>query len=207
MTPFRLVRRITFGLVALIVLYFGITFVQVWMASRSGSPEEAQAIVVLGAAQYDGQPSPVLKARLDHAIELFGDGVAPVLVVTGGNQPGDRYTEASAAASYLIHAGVPESALRLESQGSSSWESLAAAARFLRTEGITDVVLVSSPYHALRTEQIASEVGLHGDASPAHETEGFSSRVYHLTRETLAVGIGRIVGHRRLVDLDAKTGR
>jgi vancomycin permeability regulator SanA len=203
---FRLVRRIVVGVVALVVLYFAVTFVQVWNASRSDHAGKAQAIVVLGAAQYDGKPSPVLRARLDHAIDLWNDGVAPLIVTTGGNQPGDRFTEASAAASYLISNGVPEEALELESQGSSSWESLAAAARFLRKQGITDVVLVSSPYHALRTEQIAGEVGLHGRASPALETESTSRRLYHLARETLAVGIGRIVGHRRLVDLDARDG-
>jgi uncharacterized SAM-binding protein YcdF (DUF218 family) len=197
-------RRIVLGLVALAVLYFGITFVQVWQASRSDHAARAQAIVVLGAAQYDGKPSPVLLGRLEHAVELWHDGIAPLIVPTGGNRPGDRFTEASTSASYLIRHGVPESALQLESHGSSSWESLAAAARFLRREGITDVVLVSSPWHALRTEKIAAEVGLHGRASPAHETESFGRRLYHLGRETLAVGIGRVVGQRRLVDLDVK---
>ncbi|HYD09922.1 MAG TPA: YdcF family protein, partial [Acidimicrobiales bacterium] len=110
----------------------------------------------------------------------------------------------SAAAGYLISTGIPESALRLESQGTSSWESLAAAARLLRTEGITDVVLVSSPYHALRTEHIAAEVGLDGDASPSADHQGVVARLGSLTKETLAVGVGRIVGHRRLVDLDAR---
>ena len=203
----RLARRMAAVLVALLVVYFGVTFVQVWSASRASGPDSADAIVVLGAAQYDGQPSPVLRSRLDHAVELYERGVAPVVVVTGGNQPGDRFTEASAGDRYLQQHGVPASAMRLESQGSSSWESLAAAARFLRDEGITDVVLVSSPYHALRTEQIAAEVGLSGRASPAEETAGIGSRTYHLARETLAVGIGRVIGHRRLVDLEVKASR
>ena len=201
----RLLRRIAVTAVVIAVVYFGVTFAQVWSASRSDHAEQAQAIVVLGAAQYNGKPSPVLKARLDHAIVLWKDGVAPLIVTTGGNRPGDRYTEASAAASYLIQHGVPEDALKLESQGSSSWESLAAAARFLRKQGITEVVLVSSPYHALRTEEIADEVGLHGHASPASEHESVGRRAYHLARESLAVGIGRIVGHRRLVDLSPKS--
>jgi uncharacterized SAM-binding protein YcdF (DUF218 family) len=198
----RLVLR---GVLALLVLgaaYFVVTFAQVLMASRGGDVGEAEAIVVLGAAQYDGRPSPVFQARLDHAVGEQLGGVAPVVVVTGGRREGDRFTEASAAAGYLIRAGIPEGALRLESDGSSSWESLAAAARFLRAEGITDVVLVSSPYHALRTEHIAAEVGLDGHASPSEETEGFGGRVGHLVKETLAVGVGRVVGHRRLVDLE-----
>ena len=200
----RLLLRLVVVSTVLAVVYFGLTFVQVWSASRSDGPSSAEAIVVLGAAQYDGRPSPVLQSRLDHAAELYDAGVAPTVVVTGGRLPGDRFTEASAAAAYLISRGVPEDDLRLESQGTSSWESLAAAARFLRSEGITEVVLVSSPYHALRTEQIAAEVGLDGDASPSDETEGFVARLRHLGRETLAVGVGRIVGHRRLVDLDAR---
>jgi uncharacterized SAM-binding protein YcdF (DUF218 family) len=203
----RLIRRILLGLVGLVVFYFVLTFVQVWSASHSSGRDHAEAIVVLGAAQYNGRPSPVLRARLDHAVELYEAGAAPEVWVTGGRLPGDRFTEASASAGYLISAGIPEDALQLESGGTSSWESLAAVARLLRQRGITDVLLVSSPYHALRTEQIAAEVGLHGDASPAPETEGVSRRLYHLGRETLAVGIGRIVGHRRLVDLDAKTHR
>lgn len=203
----RLVRRLLLLAAGLGVLYFGITFAQVWHASTRDGAREAQAIVVLGAAQYDGRPSPVLQARLDHAVELYDEGIAPIVVVTGGNRPGDRFTEASAAAGYLIGAGVPEDSLRLESHGTSSWESLAAAARFLRSEGITDVVLVSSPYHSLRVRQIADEVGLSGVASPADETESLVDRAGHLTRETLAVGVGRIIGHRRLVDLDARTSR
>ena len=200
----RLLLRLVVVSTVLAVVYFGLTFAQVWSASRSDGPSSAEAIVVLGAAQYDGRPSPVLQARLDHAAELYEAGVAPVVVVTGGRLPGDRFTEASAAAAYLLSRGVPEGDLRLESQGTSSWESLAAAARFLRAEGITEVVLVSSPYHALRTEQIAAEVGLDGDASPSEETAGFVGRLGRLTKETLAVGVGRIVGHRRLVDLDAR---
>lgn len=185
----------------LVGLYLAITFVQVWQASRADHAQKAQAIVVLGAAQYDGRPSPILAARLDHAIELWRDGIAPRIVTTGGNRPGDRFTEASAGASYLIRHGVPATSIELEVQGASSWESLAAAARFLRKEGVTDVVLVSSPWHALRIEKIAAEVGLQGRASPAPERESGGKRLYHLSRETVAVAIGRIIGHRRLVDL------
>ena len=199
-------RRLAVLALSLMVLYFGVTFVQVWRASTTDGARAAQAIVVLGAAQYDGRPSAVLRARLDHAAALYRDGVADVIMLTGGRQPGDRFTEASAAASYLIHAGVPESALRLESQGSSSWESLAAAARFLRQEGITDVVLVSSPYHSLRVEKIAGEVGLVGHASPAR-TEGGIGSVFRLGHEALAVGIGRVIGYGRLVDLDYRVSK
>ena len=92
---------------------------------------KAQAIIVLGAAQYDGVPSPVLKARLDHALELYRWKIAPIIVVTGGRQPGDRFTEATAGYDYLRDLGVPDSAIRKEVHGSTTWESLRAASTFL----------------------------------------------------------------------------
>ncbi len=203
--------RRTIGLVVRLVVvagllggaYLAFTFFQVFTAARSDRATPSDAIVVLGAAQYDGVPSPVLQARLDHAVSLRDQGIADVIVVTGGNQPGDRTTEATASADYLLGRGVPDASIRREVSGTNSWQSLAAAARFLRAEGLVDVVLVSSPYHALRTEEIADEVGLNGRASPANRSpEGFASQAGHLGRETLAVGVGRIIGFGRLVDLD-----
>ncbi|CAN5169129.1 hypothetical protein BH24ACT1_BH24ACT1_10250 [soil metagenome] len=189
-------------------LYLGFTFVQVVQASRRADAQPVEAIVVLGAAQYNGAPSPVLRSRLDHAVDLYERGLAPVVVVTGGGQPGDAATEASAGRSYLISQGVPDDALRSEVQGTSSWQSLSAAARFLTREGIDDVILVSSPYHALRTEHIAEEVGLEGRASPAPGSpETGAYELVKMGRETLAVGLGRIVGHRRLVNLDERVGQ
>ena len=108
------------------MLYLAVTFVQVWRAARRDEAQPAEAIVVFGAAQYDGEPSPVLAARLDHAIELYERGLAPVVVVTGGNQPGDRFTEAAASAKYLLEHGVPDEDVLREVSGTSSWQSLAA---------------------------------------------------------------------------------
>lgn len=204
----RILVRIAVVVAVLGGLYLGVTFVQVLQASRTDAAAVADAIVVLGAAQYDGEPSPVLRARLDHAIELRQQGIADVIVVTGGNQPGDRTTEASASADYLLANGVPDESIRREVSGTNSWQSLAAAARFLRDEQLTDVVLVSSPYHALRTEEIAEEVGLRGRASPATRSpERLTSQAANIGRETLAVGVGRIIGFGRLVDLDDRVGR
>ena len=200
-------RLVRIGLVVGVagVLYLGYTFVEVLQASRQDDAGPAQAIVVLGAAQYNGQPSPVLQARLDHAVDLYEQGLAPVVVVTGGGQPGDRVTEASAGRRYLVSRGIPDADLRSEVQGTSSWQSLAAAARFLTREGIDEVILVSSPYHALRTEHIADEVGLEGRASPAPDSpEGGIGELFSMGRETLAVGAGRIIGYRRLVNLDER---
>jgi uncharacterized SAM-binding protein YcdF (DUF218 family) len=184
--------------VVLVVSYVGTTFVQVWQASRADHRAPADAIVVLGAAQYNGRPSPVLQARLDRGLELYEAGLAPLVVVTGGRQEGDRFTEATAGYNYLRDRGVPDAAIRKEVQGRTTYESLAAVARFLRDEGIRDVVLVSSPAHAKRIAGIAREVGLRASVSPS---EGEPS-ARTLARETVAVAVGRLVGYRRLDLLD-----
>jgi uncharacterized SAM-binding protein YcdF (DUF218 family) len=192
------------GVLALVVVgYFAVTFVQVRSAAGHDGARPSQALIVLGAAQYNGIPSAVFKARLDHAAKLYEAKVAPLVVLTGGRAPGDTFTEASAGSAYLQRAGIPASALQLETDGRNSWQSLAAAARFLRKEGITKVVLVSSPYHSLRVDGIAAEVGLDAHASPEHTSSGGLS-FGHLAHETLAVGVGRIVGYRRLVDLGGR---
>ena len=165
----RWTRGIAIALVAIfgfLALYLGVTFVQVWMARADDGATKSDAIVVLGAAQYDGRPSPVLAARLDHALELWQDGLAPLIVVTGGKRPGDRFTEATAGANYLLDHGVPDAQILREVQGTTSWESLAAAARILRERGLDEVMLVSDPYHALRIGGIADEVGLAAHVSP-----------------------------------------
>lgn len=203
----KAVGRIVTLLVVAVVVYVVVTFVQVVQAANrdEATGAAAEAIIVLGAAQYNGKPSEVLQARLDHAAELYDQGVAPVVVVTGGNRPGDEFTEAQASAAYLATKGVPESALGREVQGENSWQSLAAAARVLRDEQITDVVLVTSPYHALRTEHIAEEVGLDGRPSPADEgTEDVGQTISQYGRETVAVAVGRVIGYRRLVGLDQR---
>ncbi|MBA2281553.1 MAG: YdcF family protein [Acidimicrobiia bacterium] len=194
----RLAVRTGAALALLGVVYLVVTFVQVWLQAGHDGARPAQAIVVLGAAQYDGVPSPVLANRLDHVVELYEDGIAPLIVVTGGRQPGDRFTEAGAGATYLQQHGVPGSAIERETTGGTTWESLAAAARFLRDDGITDVVLVSDGYHNLRIGGIAHELGLEAEVSPASGRAPLGA----LMRETVAVAVGRLIGYDRLVRLD-----
>ena len=194
----RLAVKVTLALVALVVLYLVWTFVQVWLASRQDDARTAEAIVVLGAAQYNGEPSPILKARLDHAASLYHEGLADTVVVTGGKQPGDQFTEATASAQYLIAKGVPDEDILREVDGRSSWESLAAASEFLKERDIRRVLLVSDPFHSYRIQAIASELGLEGHPSPTRTSPitGASS-TRHLLRETAAVAVGRIIGFRR----------
>ncbi len=186
------------ALVLVVALYVGGTFVQVWKASREDHARRAQAAVVLGAAQYNGRPSPVLQARLDHALGMYREGLVPIIVVTGGRQPGDRYTEATTGYNYLRAQGVPDAKIRKEVQGRTTYESLASVSRFLKKEGIDDVVLVSGPAQAKRIAGIAGAVGLHAAVS---STPGSADR-RSLLRETAAVAAGRIVGYRRLERLD-----
>lgn len=194
----KLAIKIALGVVGALVLYVGVTFVQVWLASRQDNAQPAQAIVVFGTAQYNGEPSPVLKARLDHAIGLYRRKLAPVIVVTGGRQPGDRFTEATASANYLASHGVPDGDVLREVSGQSSWQSLAATATFLKQRGIKRVLLVSDPFHSYRIRAMADELGLEGHASPTKSSpiSGFSAAKY-MVRETAAVAVGRIIGYRR----------
>jgi uncharacterized SAM-binding protein YcdF (DUF218 family) len=195
----RIFLRVLGVLIVALGIYLIVTFVQVWRAGHADNARASDAIVVLGAAQYDGVPSEVLRARLDHAIGLFEAEVAPVIVVTGGRQEGDRFTEATAAATYLHSRGVPDDAILRETTGTSSWESLAASARFLDDRGMGRVVLVSDPYHAKRIDLIASEVGLDAVTSPTRTSpiKG-ADELRRYATETLRVAAGRIFGFGRL---------
>jgi uncharacterized SAM-binding protein YcdF (DUF218 family) len=195
----KLAIRAVAALVAIVFLYLVVTFVQVWLASRRDGARPSQAIIVLGAAQYNGTPSPVLAARLDHAIDLYRDDIAPVIVVTGGRQPGDQYTEAGASADYLHEHGIGEHAILRETTGRTSWESLESAARFLKSRGIIRVVLVSDPYHSERISAIAHDVGLDAVTSPTRTSpiKGFAA-LKRMWGETLRVAAGRIFGYARL---------
>jgi uncharacterized SAM-binding protein YcdF (DUF218 family) len=184
------------------VLYVGGTFLQVYRASHHDGARKSDAIIVLGAAQYDGQPSPVLRDRLDHALQLYREGYAPTIVLTGGRQEGDRFTEATTGYNYLRNEGVPDAALLKEVNGSSTWESLAASARFLIARHDTKVLLVTDGYHAKRVEAIADDLGLDAAVSPSHNRLSAFGELKQLARETVAVSVGRVIGYDRLFRID-----
>jgi uncharacterized SAM-binding protein YcdF (DUF218 family) len=204
----KIVRRV--GLVVLLaaLLYYVVTLVQVWWAARDDDTRRSEAIVVLGAAQYNGRPSPVFEARLDHAAALYHDRVAPLIVVTGGKQVGDQFTEATSGANYLHGKGVPDAAILRETTSRTSWESLSAAARVLQNRGEKDVVLVSDPFHALRIRSIANELGLDAVTSPTRSSpiSGFEEWRRFMS-EALRVAAGRIVGFGRLARGTDRVGR
>jgi uncharacterized SAM-binding protein YcdF (DUF218 family) len=160
------------GLAGTLALVAYATF-RVW---QRGDIDEAQAghtadaIVVLGAAQYDGRPSPVFRARLDHAIALWREGRAPLLVMTGGGQEGDRTTEAATGRAYAIREGVPEEAILLEDRGRSTQESLDAVAAILDGRGKRSAFFVSDRLHMLRVIRIARDLGIDAHGSPAPDS-------------------------------------
>ena len=145
---FRIRPSRAIGLVVLLsALYLVSTFADIWLATRRSAEGVAPAALVLGAAQYNGTPSPVLVRRLDEASALYNDERVALIVVTGGQQDGDTTTEAKAGYDYLRTVGIPDGDLRLEVQGDSTYTSMAAAARFLRAEEISEVILVTDAYH------------------------------------------------------------
>jgi vancomycin permeability regulator SanA len=174
--------------------------VLVWQEAHhddASDVESADAIVVLGAAQYDGVPSPVFKGRLDHAALLFDQDRAPYVIVLGANQPGDRTTEAASGRDYLIEQGVPAEAVIAVPVGHTSFESLEAAAETMGDRDLTTAFLVSDPWHNARIERMASDLGITGYASAtwtsAAKTE--EARLPGYVRETFAYLAYRVLGH------------
>jgi len=167
-TPTRIRDLILIGLAALLGLSALAAYatIRIWQQGDQDEQRPSDAIVVLGAAQYDGRPSPVFAARLDHAIELFKHGVAPLLVVTGGKADGDRTTEAATARDYAVAHGVPVDAIVMEDRGRTTLESLDSVATIFHDRGIHSGVFVSDPTHMLRVLMIAGDLGLTAWGSP-----------------------------------------
>jgi vancomycin permeability regulator SanA len=188
------VLRVALALGVLALAWVGWAAVSVLGDARADDRTPTDAIVVLGAAQYDGTPSPVLRSRLDHARDLWADGVAPEIVLTGSKLPDDRFTEAYAGFTYLLGEGVPEDDMRVVTDGRTTWESMAATKRVLDGEGVDEVTVVSDGYHNRRLAGIASELGL--DARFSGSSTGVSAS--NLARETGLVAAGEVIGFRRL---------
>ena len=160
-----LVRAIL-GLLGLVLLLWLASLGAVLAYERDDQARPASAIVVLGAAQYVGRPSPVLRARLDHAIDLWRRRLAPVMIVTGGTGTGDTTSEAAVSQRYAIRRGVPASAILLETEGRTTSESMEGVAALMGSQSRRDVLLVSDPFHMLRLTILARRHGLEPYPSP-----------------------------------------
>ena len=185
--------------IALGLIYLLVSLFQVWNTGRSDDRQIVDAIVVLGAAQYDGRPSPQLQARLDHALKLWNLNLASYIVVTGGKQVGDRFTEAAAARKFFESKGVASKLIFEENTGKTTYASLLAVSLVAIEQKITSVVIVSEPFHQLRAKLIAQEVGLDASSSPTRSSVIRGGDAFkHNLQEAVGVAVGRIVGFRRV---------
>jgi uncharacterized SAM-binding protein YcdF (DUF218 family) len=192
-----LVRRVVWAAVLAAVLVVVSTALAIWWIARQDSRPHSDAIVVLGSAQYNGRPSAIFAARLEHARALFAAGVAPVVVTVGGNRTGDNFTEAEAGRDYLAHEGVPGSALLAVPQGSDTLESMRDVASVFRQRGWTTAVLVTDPWHVMRADRMADDSGIAAVGSPTRQGPAVQTRntqFQYIVRETAAYLVYRVTG-------------
>jgi uncharacterized SAM-binding protein YcdF (DUF218 family) len=158
--------RILAGLLLGVVVAWGVSAAAVLIWGSRDKARDADAIVVLGAAQYVGRPSPVLRARLDHALDLWQRGLAPRLIFTGGTGAGDTTSEAAVSRNYALRHGVPDTVILMENEGRTTRESFAAVAAIMRARQMHTAILVSDPFHMLRLRVLSSQYGVDAYTSP-----------------------------------------
>jgi uncharacterized SAM-binding protein YcdF (DUF218 family) len=198
------IRRhpITITLCVVFLVILGViltTAVSVWRAAHTDEARRVghvDVIAVLGAAEYNGRPSPTLQGRLEQAQLLFDKGVSPRILVLGGGKAGDRTTEAAAGRDWLISQGVPEEAVIAQPEGSTTLESLEAAAGYMRDNGLRSAFLVSDPWHNLRIRRMARDLGIEAYVSATWHSAARSQwkRLSAYTRETFAYLYYRALG-------------
>ncbi|MHB2027298.1 MAG: YdcF family protein [Acidimicrobiales bacterium] len=192
-----LLRLILVVVVALVV-YFGVTFVQIYQRGREHTTMSAQAILVFGTAEDNGTPSPELALRLNHALELYRQHRAPWMAVTGGKRPGDAQTEGQVSRLYLIAHGVPASRI-LVGAGVDTWENVSTVLAKLREHHISSVITVTDPFHEYRAMATASAQGLTAYPSPVSNSPTSKNSLWrYYLNETIEVGVARVVGYGRL---------
>jgi vancomycin permeability regulator SanA len=184
----RWLLRLLAGTVAMALVLVGGTAFRVWQVARIDDFDKADAILVLGAAQYAGTPSSVFEARLDRARKLYQAGVAPLVITVGGKQPGDEYTEAAAGKAFLEADGVPADKILAVGTGSDTLRSVDAVVAAMRARNLSTVVLVSDPWHSLRARVMARDAGLAAWTAPTRQGPAV------FTRQSQAHGIARETG-------------
>jgi uncharacterized SAM-binding protein YcdF (DUF218 family) len=193
----RFLRRAVVLLAVLALLGVTVTAFRVWSTARTDARPVSDAVVVLGASQFDGTPSRVFAARLRHAAALYEQGVAPRVITVGGSRPGDRFTEAAAGERFLVAEGVPRERILAVGEGSDTLESLEAYRDVADERGWASAVLVTDPWHALRARTMARDLGLEAESSPTRSGPIVISRgtqVRYIARETAALILYTVTG-------------
>ena len=192
-----LVGRVVGAIVLAVVLLVVSTATAIWWTARQDARPASDAIVVLGSAQYNGVPSSIFEARLEHALALYEGGVAPVVVTVGGKADGDQFTEAESGRTYLAEAGIPEASLLAVEEGVDTLESMRAVGAAFDERGWSSAVLVTDPWHAMRAERMAEDAGITADSSPTRQGPAVQTRVTqfrYILRETAAYLFYRATG-------------
>ncbi|HEY0400987.1 MAG: hypothetical protein JWQ37_934 [Blastococcus sp.] len=189
--------RVFVAAVLAFVLLVSSTALAIWWNARRDSRPASDAIVVLGSAQYNGVPSSIFEARLEHAIALYKDGVAPMIVTVGGKATGDQFTEAEAGRDYLANAGIPDDALLAVPKGVDTLESMRVVSAAFDEHGWSSAVLVTDPWHAMRAERMAEDAGMTAESSPTRQGPAVQTRgtqFRYILRETAAYLVYRATG-------------
>lgn len=181
------IRRAFFGALMVALLVFGGTALRVWQVAQVDQWGQADMIVVLGAAQYNGDPSPVLRARLEHALDLYQQGRADYVVTVGGGQAGDNYTEAEASRMWLVEQGVPAEAVTKLEVGNDTLRSIRAVAGVAEQRSWDSAIIVSDPWHSWRSRSMAEDQGLRAMVSPTRSGPTGEVRTHYILREAAAV--------------------
>ncbi len=186
--------RLLLVVLLLVAGYAATLTARIYLAGLYDDRAPSDVIIVLGAAQYNGRPSPVYQARLDHALALYQEGYAHRLLFTGGRRTGDVYTEADAGRLYALAHGVPETRIALEGRGRTTWQSLQGAAVILNAHGWHRALLVSDPFHAFRLRCMAHDLGLHAAVSPVPRSavHGGRMQLHYILREAAVYALYRI---------------
>jgi uncharacterized SAM-binding protein YcdF (DUF218 family) len=192
-----LISRVFAAAVLAALLVVTSTALAIWWNARQDSRAASDAIVVLGSAQYNGVPSSIFAARLEHAKKLYEGGVAPVIVTVGGKKSGDQFTEAEAGRDYLANEGIPGGALLAVPQGVDTLESMRAVSAAFDQRGWQSAVLVTDPWHAMRAERMAEDSGIEVQSSPTRQGPAVQTRATqfrYILRETAAYLLYRATG-------------
>jgi uncharacterized SAM-binding protein YcdF (DUF218 family) len=189
--------RVVGAAVLALLLLVTSTALAIWWNARQDSQPSSDAIVVLGSAQYNGVPSSIFAARLEHAKKLYEAEVAPVIVTVGGKETGDQFTEAEAGRDYLANEGIPDDALLAVPKGVDTLESMRVVAAAFGEHGWHRAVLVTDPWHAMRAQRMAQDSGIEAQSSPTRQGPAVQTRATqfrYILRETAAYLLYRATG-------------